>query len=353
MDEDDLVALAVAVEVVGLALGDAHADLDVGVVLQHPPAEHACPRTAPGPCVCVSRCTWVSGTHSSSSILLELADVLHAAGREQVVEDRLVAGEALEAHDLLDEQVLGLLIAELHVPLGRDAAQATRSASVAPLGRVHHAPDEQLGAGRRVLDGPREGAVEGQVEAGSSASRRCASSPRWWRRRACRPRRRRRGRAAGCGRAPCRPGRRSARRGRGRARAAGRAARSSSSELSVVKRGSSTVPWPERPLDVVPLAEHRHEAQVVLARTGSRIASSACSKRASTRIMSTSPAPSNGAVRVSSNGCCHLPWRYSASVITAISSSLMSSRMRGIIPCVFSLRPRVDRGPGPAGRCPA
>ena len=40
MDEDDLVALAVAEEVVRLALGQADRDLDVGVVLEHPPAEH-------------------------------------------------------------------------------------------------------------------------------------------------------------------------------------------------------------------------------------------------------------------------------------------------------------------------
>ncbi len=39
---------------------------------------------------------------------------------------------------------------------------------------------------------------------------------------------------------------------------------------------------------------------------GSRTASSACSKRASTRIIGTSPTPSNGAGRVSSNGCRHL-----------------------------------------------
>ena len=68
MDEDDLVALAVAVEVVRLALGDADADLDVAVVLQHAPAEHAVALGSSISRVCVSRCTWVSGTHSSSTI---------------------------------------------------------------------------------------------------------------------------------------------------------------------------------------------------------------------------------------------------------------------------------------------
>ena len=147
--------------------------------------------------------------------LLEVADLLHAAGREQVVEDRLVAGEALEAHDLLDEQrrvaVRGVRVAVLDVALGRDAAQAVVAhQSLLSVG-LQHAAHEQQCAGRRVLDGPREGPVEDEVEGVRAASRRRASVTRSWRRRACRPRRRRRGRAAGCGRAPCRPGRRSAR----------------------------------------------------------------------------------------------------------------------------------------------
>ena len=77
--------------------------------------------------VWVSRCTWVSGTHSSSSIRSKSPDVLDAAGREQVVEDRLVAAEALEAHDLLDQErrgAVGVRVAVLDVALGRDAAQA-------------------------------------------------------------------------------------------------------------------------------------------------------------------------------------------------------------------------------------
>ena len=127
MDEDDLVALAVAVEVVGLALGHAHADLDVGVVLQHPSAQHAVAHRLQ--LHRVREPVHVRVGHPLLELdLRELADVLDAAGREQVVEDRLVAGEALEAHDLLDEQgafpFSVLLIAELHVPLGGDAAQA-------------------------------------------------------------------------------------------------------------------------------------------------------------------------------------------------------------------------------------
>jgi hypothetical protein len=53
---------------------------------------------------------------------LELADLLDPARAPQVVEDRLVAREALEAQHLLDEQ--GAVLAELDVPLGRDVAQA-------------------------------------------------------------------------------------------------------------------------------------------------------------------------------------------------------------------------------------
>ena len=51
-----------------------------------------------------SRCTWVSGTHSSRTIGVKLADLREPAGRVQVVEDRLVAREALVAEDLLGQQ---------------------------------------------------------------------------------------------------------------------------------------------------------------------------------------------------------------------------------------------------------
>ena len=63
---------------------------------------------------------------------------------------------------------------------------------------------------------------------------------------------------------------------------------------------------------------------------------SVCSKRPSTTIIGTSPTPSNGAGRVSVNGCSHFASRYSASVIASTSSPVKESTTRGIIPCVFS-----------------
>ena len=53
---------------------------------------------------------------------LEVADLLDAAGRLEVVQDRLVPGEALEAHHLLGEE--RPVLAELDVPLARDVAEA-------------------------------------------------------------------------------------------------------------------------------------------------------------------------------------------------------------------------------------
>src|SRR5437867_1481456 len=53
---------------------------------------------------------------------LEVAELLDTAGRGQVVEDRLVPGEALEAHDLLREQ--RAVVTELNVALARHVAEA-------------------------------------------------------------------------------------------------------------------------------------------------------------------------------------------------------------------------------------
>ena len=50
---------------------------------------------------------------------VSLGDV---ARRSQVIEDRLVAREALVAHDLLDEQ-RALVVAKLRMALGRQIAQ--------------------------------------------------------------------------------------------------------------------------------------------------------------------------------------------------------------------------------------
>src|SRR3954468_17058150 len=53
---------------------------------------------------------------------LEVAELLHAAGRGQVVQDRLVPGEALEAHHLLGQE--RSVVPELDVALPRNFAAA-------------------------------------------------------------------------------------------------------------------------------------------------------------------------------------------------------------------------------------
>src|SRR5439155_4994368 len=54
--------------------------------------------------------------------LLEAVELHDPTRRLQVVEDRLVPGEALEAHDLFGEECS--VLAELDVPLARDVAEA-------------------------------------------------------------------------------------------------------------------------------------------------------------------------------------------------------------------------------------
>src|SRR2546430_3213309 len=53
---------------------------------------------------------------------LESVELHHAARRLEVVEDRLVAGEALEPHHLFGEE--RPVLAELDVPLAGDVAEA-------------------------------------------------------------------------------------------------------------------------------------------------------------------------------------------------------------------------------------
>src|SRR6185369_10558764 len=53
---------------------------------------------------------------------LERADLLHAARRVEVVQDRLVPGEALEAHDLLGQE--RAVLPELDVALARNAPES-------------------------------------------------------------------------------------------------------------------------------------------------------------------------------------------------------------------------------------
>ena len=65
-----------------------------------------------------SRCACVSGIHSSRSIGVNAPELLDAARRLEVVQDRLVPGEALEAHDLLGQEPA--VLAEHDVALARD-----------------------------------------------------------------------------------------------------------------------------------------------------------------------------------------------------------------------------------------
>jgi hypothetical protein len=69
-----------------------------------------------------SRCAWASGTHSLALDLLEVAELHHPARRLQVVEDRLVADEALEPHDLFGQE--RAVVAELNVPLSRNGSES-------------------------------------------------------------------------------------------------------------------------------------------------------------------------------------------------------------------------------------
>ena len=107
---DDLVALAVSIEAVHRLGRLADRDLDVAV-----PHSRRRPSTGSPPgsigAVFASRWTWASGTHSSRTIGRKPPTRSSAAGRVQVVEDRLVAAEALVAEDLLDEQPAAAVVA--------------------------------------------------------------------------------------------------------------------------------------------------------------------------------------------------------------------------------------------------
>ena len=230
----------------------------------------------------------------------------------------------------------------------------TRSASVAPLGRVHHAAHEQQCAGRRVLDGPREGPVEDQVEGVRAASRRsrivtavvaAARVPA----------------SSTSTRARCRtrlsalsPGpvdqlvEVAAGLEAGRPEQLVELERALGGEARAARRCPARAPTRRR---ATRRASPRSAGRARRTAAGSRPRRARSAPRRSSS--STSPAPSNGAGRVSSNGCCHFASRYSASVITAISSSLRVLEDARDHPVRLLVRPRVDRGPGRAGRCRA
>ena len=119
MDEVDLVALAVPEEVVH-RLGRPH-ERDLDVVVPHQ-------ELAAGDLVALGldpdRLEVTVGVRVGHPLLaldrLEVAELLDPAGRREVVQDRLVPREALEAHDLLGQQAS--VVAELDVALPWDVA---------------------------------------------------------------------------------------------------------------------------------------------------------------------------------------------------------------------------------------
>ena len=77
----------------------------------------------------------------------ERPDLLHAAGRFEVVQDRLVAREALEAHDLLGQEPS--VLAEDDVTLARDVPAALVEGHAVPFLGVNEVLADGRGAGRR------------------------------------------------------------------------------------------------------------------------------------------------------------------------------------------------------------
>jgi len=121
MDEDHLVALAVPVVALHRLRRAAERDLDVVVPHQQLPAPdgvaflldpgrlHVPVRVrVRNPLLALDR--------------LEVAELFYAAGRDQVVQDRLVPDEALEPHDLFGQE--RAVVAKLDVAFARDLAAA-------------------------------------------------------------------------------------------------------------------------------------------------------------------------------------------------------------------------------------
>ncbi len=125
VDVDDLVALAVAVEAVHRLRRLADRGLDVAVPHQQaPPGDRVAPRRDRAG---VGQPVHVGVGHPLLALdRPERPDPVEPAGGVQVVEDRLVAAEALVAEDLLDEQAPIAVAPAPHlgVTLGRDLSEA-------------------------------------------------------------------------------------------------------------------------------------------------------------------------------------------------------------------------------------
>ena len=119
--EDHLVALAVLVERLLLRGGTADRDLHVVVPHQQPPPADRVPLRGDG-----ARIDQAPGVGVGDPFLpldrRELAHLLDSARALEVIEDRLVAREALVAHDLLGQQ--RAVLAQRRVALPRDLTPA-------------------------------------------------------------------------------------------------------------------------------------------------------------------------------------------------------------------------------------
>ncbi len=124
VDVDDLVALAVAVEAVELRRRLADRHLDVAVEHQQPAAGDRVAARLDR--VRVGQPVHVRVGHPLlAHDRREIADRVEPARRVQVVEDRLVAREALVAEDLLgQERRIRSVAPDLDVPLARDLTKA-------------------------------------------------------------------------------------------------------------------------------------------------------------------------------------------------------------------------------------
>ena len=118
-----VLGVAFAVSVVMLHRGTRPAERDLDVVVPHQELA-AADRVALGLDAHRPEVAMLVRTRVPLLALdpLEGADLLHAARRMEVVEDRLVPGEALEAHDLLGQE--RAVLTELDVALARHAAEA-------------------------------------------------------------------------------------------------------------------------------------------------------------------------------------------------------------------------------------
>src|SRR3954470_15857358 len=119
--EHDLVALAVAEEVVHLLLRAAEGDLDVVVPHQHAPTGDLVSLRVDVVRLEVAMRVRV-GNPFVPLQLLEVADLHDSTGRLEVVQDRLHPDEALHPHDLFGQE--RSVVTELDVALPRNIPQA-------------------------------------------------------------------------------------------------------------------------------------------------------------------------------------------------------------------------------------